>query len=629
MDSTIMDELKINFMKTYILPMCWIFMIPIFSYWFFGYATEARNEQIKNVVNSIEVTATMTKVEKAQFIDFFSHVKSSDICNSKMVEYQAIKNSLGELCDDFDYFKIGTEISFYSIIISVSLIICTLCLFLLSFKSQAIQYITFVLAWNISKIFCITQVLIQGGLLLADFYFGTIIIWQTYYPQILFFIGMPVAIACVQMVMVLVKKLDTPNWIDGKLLTHNDSPLLYAELSRICEKFGTDLPNNIVLGIEDNFFVTENKLLLNNEEVLTGKTLYASIFHLKKLDKQEASAIFAHEMAHFSGEDTFFSKKTMPMLAKCDECFVILNTNFITMPASYFLIFFRSVFEISFGKISRMREYRADAMAADYIGAKALANGLVKFVFYSEYRANIEDTLRLKSDRVEAVNFLQKIEEGVHNFASSYSFDGDVLAHEILHPFDTHPPIYKRIEAVGYKLNVEDLRTDVLTNEENSWYHEINNASLIEADLMKNFESEFLAEHEENLVYQFLPSGIEETELVEKYFPAISIDSKDKKETLLFNCKSFRYSKWEREVTYDEVESYIIKKPLFRKKRISFKLKKNANYPNESRKLFFPVKRFSISEEEVFDTFFTYYMRSTLAIESQRIKAEYETNDTL
>ncbi|XQW83463.1 M48 family metallopeptidase [Thalassotalea piscium] len=619
MDTTKKGKLKMDFMKTYILPMCWIFMIPIFSYWFFDYAIDTRNEQIKDVVNSVEVTASMTEVKKAQLIYFFTQVTPSEICDSDRVEYQPIKHSLGELCDDFDYYKIGTEISFYSIFISVSLIICTLALFLLSFKSQTIQYITFVLAWNISKLFCITQVLIQGGLLLADFYFGTILIWNTFYPQILFLIAMPVAIACVQMIIVLVKKIEIPNCIDGKLLTHNDAPKLYEELTNICKKFGTDLPNNIVLGVEDNFFVTENKLLLNEEKVLTGKTLYASIFHLKKLDKEEASAIFAHEMAHFSGDDTFFSKKTMPMLAKCDVCFAILNANFITIPASYFLIFFRSIFEISFGKISRMREYRADAMAADYLSAKALANGLVKFVFYSEYRASIEEAVRLKNEQVESVNFLKTIDEGVHNFASAYSFDGDVLAHAIPHPFDTHPPIYKRIEAIGYTLNVEDIRKDVLTNEEDSWYHEINNASLIEAELMKSFESEFIAEHEENLVYQFLPSGVEETELVEKYFPPVSIHSKDEKDTLVFNCKTFSYSKWSREVAYDEVESYLIKKPLFRKKRMTFKLKKNNNYPKASRRIFFPVKLFSKSEEEIFDTFLIYYSRYMLAVEFQKM----------
>ena len=610
-----------NFMKTYILPTCWIFLIPIFSYWFFSYAFEARNEQIKNVVSSIEISATLTEDVKSQLIDFFANVKPSDLCNSDKLEYQPIKNSLGEICGDFDYFKVGSEISFYSIIISVSLIICTVGLFLLSFKSQAIQYITFVMAWNISKLFCITQVLIQGVLLLAVCYFGTILIWNTFYPQILFLIGMPVAIACVQMITVLIKNIETPNRVVGKLLAPKDSPQLYEELTAICEKFGTALPNNIVLGVEDNFFVTENELLLNDEEKLTGKTLYVSIFHLKKLDKQEASAIFAHEMAHFSGEDTFFSKKTMPMLAKCDVCFAILNANLITIPASYFLMFFRSIFEISFGKISRMREYRADAMAAEYVGAKALSNGLVKFVFYSQYRENLEAALYSKNERVESVDFLKKIDEGVHNFALDYSFDGEVLEQAIPHPFDTHPPIYKRIDAVGYALHVEDIRKDVLTNEEDSWYHEINNAPLIEAELMKSFENDFLAEHEESLVYQFLPTGLEETMLVEKYYPPININSKNEKETLLLNCKIFKYSKWDREIAYDEVESYHIEKPLFRKKRMTFKLKKNANCSNESRQIFFPVKLFSISEEEIFDTFLAYYTRYTVALEFQKLNA--------
>jgi len=610
-----------NFIKTFTLPMCWIFLIPILSYLFFDYAIEERNDQINNIVfSSSESKEVMSEYEYAQLkasFNYFNYFDYAETCNQQKPEYQTIITTLGSLCDDFYYYKVGSELSFYSILISVVMIILTLGLFFLSFRTQVIQYICFVVAWNISKLFCMVQILMQGVLLLGVCYLGTLLIWNTYYPQILFLIGIPVAIACIQMISVLVSRAKEPNYIVGQLLTPKDSPLLYEELTRICEKFETDLPNNIVLGIEDNFFVTENELLLNWEELLIGKTLYVSIFHLKKLDKQEASAIFAHEMAHFSGEDTFFSKKTMPKLAKCDDCFAVLNMNVVTIPASYFLMFFRGLFEISFGKISRMREYRADAMAAEYVGAKALSNGLVKFVFYSEYRANIEDDLILKSERVESINFLKQIEDGVHHFATNYSFEDGILEQSILHPFDSHPPIYKRINAVGYTLDIEDVRNDVLTNEEDSWYHEINNAQLIEAELMKGFEDDFISAHEENLLYQFIPSTDEETELVEKHFPPVVINSKNKKETLWFNCKTFKYSTWEREITYDEIESYSIKKPLFRKKRMAFKLKKSSDLVNGKRKMFFPVKRFAVSEDEVVDTFSRYYLRYTIAADFQ------------
>jgi len=606
-----------NFIKTFTLPMCWIFLIPIASYLFFDYAVEDRNNQINDVVfDSFESSTIASEYERAKRKDVFNDFNYFDyatICEQQKLEYQTLITTLGSLCDDFYYYKLGSELSFYSILISVVMIVLTLGLFFLSFRSQVIQYISFVLAWNISKLFCIAQILMQGMLLLAVCYLGTLLIWNTYYPQILFLIGIPVAIACIQMISVLVTRAKEPSYIVGQLLTSKDSPLLYEELTTICEKFDTDLPNNIVLGIEDNFFVTENELLLNGEEKLIGKTLYASLFHLKKLDKQEASAIFAHEMAHFSGEDTFFSKKTMPKLAKCDDCFVVLNMNVVTIPASYFLMFFRGLFEISFGKISRMREYRADAMAVKHAGAKALSNGLVKFVFYSEYRANIEDDLILKSERVESINFLKKIEDGVHHFATNYSFEDGILEQSILHPFDSHPPIYKRINAVGYTLDIEDVRNDVLTNEEDSWYHEINNAQLIEAELMKGFEDDFISAHEENLLYQFIPSTDKETELVEKHFPPVVMNSKNKKETLWLNCKTFKYSTWEREITYDEVESYIVKKPLFRKKRMSFTLKKSSDLLKGKRKIFFPVKSFTVNEEEVVDTFSMYYARYTVA----------------
>ncbi len=615
--------MKTDFIKTYVLPIFWIFSIPLSSYWFFGYALQERNVQINEIVfNSIQSNTAANGTEKVEFIDSFNSFDYAAICNETKAEYQLLKTSMGEVCNDFEHYNTAIEISLYSILISITLIICLVGLFLLSFKSQAIQYLTFVVAWNISKLFCIVQVLIQGLLLMAIIYFGPLLIWNAYYPQILFFIAIPIAYSCFQMVAVLVKNIKTPHFISGRLLKQEDSPLLYEELNIICQKFGTEPPDNIVLGIEDNFFVTENELLLNEEDKLTGKTLYASLFHLKKLDKQEASAIFAHEMAHFSGEDTLFSKKTMPMLARCDSYLAILNENFVTLPAFHFLIFFRSIFEISFGKISRVREYRADAMAAEHVGAKALSNALVKFVFYSEYRANLEDTLLLKSEQIKSINFLTKIDEGVHDFAMNYCFDEGILDQEISHPFDSHPPISKRIAAVAHTLHVKNLREDVLTNEEDSWYHEINNAQVIETELMQDFEKYFLAVHEENLVYQFIPSNRKETDLVEKYFPPVNINSKNNKEMLVYNCKTFKYSKWDRELAYDEVELYQIKKPLFRKKRLSFRLKKNPDFPCESRRVSFPVKSFSISEEEVFETFLIYSARYTVAVAFQQLEGE-------
>lgn len=616
-------DIKTSFLKTYILPLFLIFLIPAFCYWFFSYALAERNETVTNIViGSIQTSKTITPNEKAQFVDFYNSVLPSSICLGATPEHKQISKSMGGICDEFSYYEIGLKVSIYSMLVSVMVILCLTALFLLSFKSQTIQYSTFLVAWNISKLFCIIQVLGQGLLLVAICYFGTILISNTYYPKLMILIAMPIAYACFQMIMVLFKKIHSPNYIGGKLLTKDDSPLLYNELKVICDKLETDIPDNIVLGIEDNFYVTETDLILNGEQELSGKTLYASLFHLKKLDKQEASAIFAHEMAHFSGEDTFFSKKTMPMLATCDSYFMILNETFVTLPAFYFLVFFRSIFELSFSKVSRRREFRADSIAVEHVGAKDLANGLVKFVFYSEYRAKLETNLFSKNEKIENINFLDKINEGVHNFAKDYKFDAGILEQVIPHPFDSHPPISKRIEALGHVLNIENLRTDVLTNEEESWYHEIKNAKAVETELMKEFEESFLAFHEENLVYQFLPSTNQETEVVEKLFPPINIKSKNEEENLQFNTKTFKYSKWDRDISYDEVELYVFQEIPFVKKKLTFRLKKNPDFPGEKRRVSFPIKSFSLSEEEIFEKFIIYSTRYVTALEFQNIKKE-------
>ena len=102
--------------------------------------------------------------------------------------------------------------------------------------------------------------------------------------------------------------------VEGLVLDQSQSPRLWNELSTICAKVGTDRPDQVVMGIDDNFFVTEEPITVG-ETTCRGRTFYVSMSLLKQMCGAEADAVLAHEMAHFSGNDTLYSKKISPLLA--------------------------------------------------------------------------------------------------------------------------------------------------------------------------------------------------------------------------------------------------------------------------------------------------------------------------
>lgn len=56
----------------------------------------------------------------------------------------------------------------------------------------------------------------QGLLLVVITNFGPILIWNTYYPQILFLIGMPIGYAFFQMIAVIINNKKPQHFISGE-----------------------------------------------------------------------------------------------------------------------------------------------------------------------------------------------------------------------------------------------------------------------------------------------------------------------------------------------------------------------------------------------------------------------------
>lgn len=262
--------------------------------------------------------------------------------------------------------------------------------------------------------------------------------------------------------------------------------------------------------------------------------------------------MIAHEMAHFSGNDTTFSKKISPLLMKYDVYLHHLAQGITTVPVFHFMHCFRALFELSLGRLSRQREFRADRIAAELTSPQAVAASLLRITAYSKYRNSVETDLFESRTILNAANISEQISDGFDDFVTAFSTADDLGSLTTAHPFDSHPPLAKRLEAVGVPLSTESSRALLSGETDGAWFHNIDNAEELEAAQWDEYEQMFRETHERGLAYQYLPATVEESELVRRHFPTIVLSGAPGDLTL--DCEGVNYESWPAPVEWASVQ---------------------------------------------------------------------------
>ena len=281
--------------------------------------------------------------------------------------------------------------------------------------------------------------------------------------------------AAAAVIAAIFKKLDNTFELSGALIEREADSPLWNDLDKICDQVGTQPPDRVIAGIDNNFFVTEHAVTLDGQ-VHEGRTLFVSLSLLKTLQGSQADAVMAHEMAHFSGNDTMYSKKISPLLARYETYLPALHAGGISLPVFYFMRCFRSLFQISLGKLSREREFRADKIASETASPPDIANALLKIAAYGEYRGKVEHDLFDTEKALETLNISQRVSHGFKEFACSFVKGGKVNEAKTAHPFDSHPPFEERVAAVQVKLSNEDMLNVLQAEPDARWYRNIKQA---------------------------------------------------------------------------------------------------------------------------------------------------------
>ncbi len=537
--------------KAVLLSVLLILLVPVFSLWFFHHVeSDYDGHAREQFIGEIQAEQKLTAAQRAESLAFFQKLRVSKILASNQPQDRRVQHYFAALKNQYAVFRWMQRIALACLVATLIVSVAVGIGIVSSFRSLNGHYRSLSIGWNLLRWFALIEVLGQGILVVA------LLVWMPgfwlgyYYPWMVYAAALLVSFPAVSLVKTIFRKINTVHHFEGRLINRQSAPALWQQVSQIAERLGTSPPDNIFAGIDDNFFVTELPVRVGGEQH-TGRTLFVSLPLLKTLTRGEANAVLAHEMAHFSGEDTLYSRRTAPLLQKYDTYLEALEGPFGWL-VLHLMFLFWNLYQLSLAKIRREREYRADRIAAEATSPTEAAQALLRICAYSQYRTEVQKSLSESEAEAEAMNVAKRLEEGFPAFVgSTVNLERAAQSHTP-HPFDSHPTLTERITSLGLNPAAVIHSPGSLPDLPNTWFSGINGAAELEAEQWKVFEGPFQQAHRESLVHRLEPCGEAEIALVVKSFPPLQFQN-FKGATASLDYKSVSLSDWEAPVEFSTI----------------------------------------------------------------------------
>lgn len=246
--------------------------------------------------------------------------------------------------------------------------------------------------------------------------------------------------------------------IYGVNVLRDDAPALWSWVETLAQRAALIVPDNIVIGYFDCFYVTANAIQLEQGARLTGNTLYLPLGYAALMDKEEIAAVIGHELGHFTGNDTQYSLRFAPLYAgMITSLHEIANgaqvgswvDKVVLIPSLDMGAWFLDRFHETVSHWSRIREYAADEAGARAASAPALSSALLRITALSEYVDKNADAAA--NGDVSLVGWVENLIAEQQNGKPLKVEAGLETALE--HPMDSHPATRARIENLGVALH--------------------------------------------------------------------------------------------------------------------------------------------------------------------------------
>jgi Zn-dependent protease with chaperone function len=544
---------KMGFIKPYVIPILIMFVVPGFSLWFFNHVEGHYDAEIReSLVNQIQTDSTLTTEQRKELVHIYGRLSIAKLLASNNPEVRKLQSNFESVSGRYTVFRWMKRISWLCLLMGVAALVAGGIGVLFSFRSQNALYWSLRLGWYVLRWFALVEVVGQGILAVALSFWMTAFWTERYFLKLILIVGVLAGGAVLLLIKAIFRRLPTHNEFEGRLLKKQSALLLWERVVQMADKMGIAPPDHIFVGIDDNFFVTEHPVKVN-ECAYQGRTLFVSLSLLKMLTRGEAEAVLAHELAHFSGDDTVYSRRISPLLGKYVHYLEALHHGRISLPVFYFMFFFWNLYQMALGKLSRAREFRADRIGAEFTSPHDASQALVKISAYCRYRRDVQEKLFEQTQTVEFMDVSQRIATGFPDFMKACVTGTELADADTPHPFDSHPPLQSRIENLGLDPKTVLQTPSTLPALNDSWYSGIEDASAIEAEEWKSFEDRMHKAHQESLAYRFKPEGDAEIQHVVKYFPEVQFTS-SKGETATIDYEKIALSQWEGPLLFSQIE---------------------------------------------------------------------------
>jgi Zn-dependent protease with chaperone function len=306
---------------------------------------------------------------------------------------------------------------------------------------------------------------VNAALLIAAIYYGESYLIGRIHVQIIALIGIgAIGGAYAVIRSVLGSRQRAVSSVFGKVLRETDHPAIWDQVRALAGATGALVPENIVLGLDPTFFVTEADVACL-DGTLTGRTMFVSAPLARLLGEGQFRAVVAHELGHFKGKDTEYSQKFYPVYRGLGMSLGELEQAegarlFAVLPTMVMLGTFLGSFAAAEARLSRERELAADAVAVGATDARAFAVALARIIVSGPYWMKIDKEMAPLGRGGRPL-------PNVSLFIAARALTDvtpDLLAGvgemSISHPTDSHPPTGVRLEAVG--MSLDGVKDDVL-----------------------------------------------------------------------------------------------------------------------------------------------------------------------
>lgn len=246
---------------------------------------------------------------------------------------------------------------------------------------------------------------------------------------------------------------DEPNEVMGVAVSRSEAPALWAYVDTLAQGAGAPVPGHLVVGLTDGFYVTAHPMqLVPGGQQLTGETMYLPLTYLTLLQRDEISAILAHELGHFAGADTAYSLQFSPIYQGLLVSLQAIHGRddsggrWGDLPAISFIEYLLERFDLAVKHWSREREFAADRVAERLVSGEAVARSLVRVTVLHEVVHNVLNEIGRRPQDAGS-DVVQMLHDAVRKAGlSAPDFATEVAT---THPTDTHPPTLERAKAVN------------------------------------------------------------------------------------------------------------------------------------------------------------------------------------